>query len=283
MPVLTHLGPAAPAGLTRYESAVFGERVPATTSSLRCSTCTRSRGTCSSRAARRSQPATRTSSSRRTATSIRPTCSKTPTAACSCRHRRLVQALLPDVAARQARRARRDLPRAAQRRAARSHDPRGAKIGVGRRRPPQQLAALLERPAAGRAGAVDGAARESGAAAVVPVARAGAAFDPGRRSTRRRMDVDAHRRRGSARGGAQGARRSRRQRAAGRDSRGGAASRRRSRAGTGSDSAARQSRIATGGRRGARPHWRSSFGAGDPRRDRGPRRSESSVTHWSLR
>lgn len=25
MPVLTHMGPAAPAGLTRYESAVFGD------------------------------------------------------------------------------------------------------------------------------------------------------------------------------------------------------------------------------------------------------------------
>ena len=84
MPVLTHLGPAAPCGLTRYESDVFGRDTRTT-----CSRCLfnlrkvtrhvldagRRRP---SRRDRRGLPRLRP-----TTTSIRPMCSRTPTAACS--------------------------------------------------------------------------------------------------------------------------------------------------------------------------------------------------------
>jgi putative membrane-bound dehydrogenase-like protein len=52
MPVLAHLGPAAPAGLTRYESRVFGEDIR-TISSPRFSTCRKLAAMCWSHGARR--------------------------------------------------------------------------------------------------------------------------------------------------------------------------------------------------------------------------------------
>ena len=45
MPVLTHLGPAAPCGPGPLRVGRLRRRTTATTSSPRCSTCTRSRGT----------------------------------------------------------------------------------------------------------------------------------------------------------------------------------------------------------------------------------------------
>ena len=116
MPVMCQLGPAVPAGLTRYASRVFGARVSRQLLRGACSTCTRSRATCSSRSG-----ATFTTRDTDFVVSDRPRlsshrrargCRRQPARG---RHRRLVQALLPDVAARQARRARRDLPRASQR------------------------------------------------------------------------------------------------------------------------------------------------------------------------
>ena len=112
-----------PCGLHALRVDGVRRRIIATTSSPRCSTCARSRGTCSSRAARRSRSATPISSSRTTATSI-PTdvLEDADGSLLVRRHRRLVQALLPDVAAGQAGRARRDLPRP-PRRARRSARP----------------------------------------------------------------------------------------------------------------------------------------------------------------
>ena len=116
MPVLTHLGPAAPCGLTRYESRRLRPGVPATTSSPASSTCTRSR-------AHVLDPDGATfQSARRGLPRLQTTCDFHPTDVLEDadgsllvrRHRRLVQALLPDVAAGQAGRARRDLPRSPQ-------------------------------------------------------------------------------------------------------------------------------------------------------------------------
>ena len=84
MPVLTHLGPAAPCGLARYESDAFGDGVPRTTCSPPVQPAEGHAARARRRTGRRSRPATRTSSSQRqTSTSTRPTCSRTPTAACS--------------------------------------------------------------------------------------------------------------------------------------------------------------------------------------------------------
>ena len=83
MPVMVHLGPAAPAGLTRYESQVFGpeyqENLFAALFNLHKVTPTR----LDPERLNVHAAATRTSSSPTISISIRPTCWRMPTAAWS--------------------------------------------------------------------------------------------------------------------------------------------------------------------------------------------------------
>lgn len=81
MPVMAQLGPAVPAGLTRYGSATFGDGFRDNFFAAMF-TSARSRGTSSSRAAPLSRSAVPTFSSRTAAISIPRTSSRTPTAAC---------------------------------------------------------------------------------------------------------------------------------------------------------------------------------------------------------
>jgi hypothetical protein len=116
MPVLDHLGPAVPVGLARYESRAFGDEYRDTffTTFFNLHTVARYRsyaGGCDLRGARLRLPRLgqpRLPSDRRPGR-----CRRQPAGD---RHRALVQAVLPDVPARQARSPRRDLPRAAHER-----------------------------------------------------------------------------------------------------------------------------------------------------------------------
>ena len=81
MPVLLHMGPAAPCGLTRYESDAFGKAYQDNLFACYFNLHKVSRHVLDATRARRSRPRTKTSSPAPTSTSTRPTCSRTPTAA----------------------------------------------------------------------------------------------------------------------------------------------------------------------------------------------------------
>ena len=83
MPVLVQLGPAVPAGLTRYASRVFGDDV--SRQPVRCDVQRAESDPSRARTGRRhvQEPRHPTSWSRKAATSIRPTSSKMRMAACS--------------------------------------------------------------------------------------------------------------------------------------------------------------------------------------------------------
>ena len=141
------LGLPLPAGLTRYASRVFGDdyRDNLFAAMFNLQKVTRHALEPGGATFRAAIP---TSSYRTAATFIRRTCSRMPTAACCDRHRRLVQALLPHLAARRsptcwersiasAGRARREL-----------EDPRGRRLAWNTMKP-AELAKLLDdgRPA----------------------------------------------------------------------------------------------------------------------------------------
>ena len=82
MPVLTHLGAAAPCGLTRYEATVFGDDYRDNLFACQFNMHKVSRHVLDAEGARRTNRTTAISSSATTSISTRPTCWKTPTAAC---------------------------------------------------------------------------------------------------------------------------------------------------------------------------------------------------------
>ena len=161
MPVLSELGAAAPAGVDALHVERLRRRRTGTTSSWRSSTCRRSRATCSTPSG-----ATFTSQGHRlrhVEQSRLPSdrrargCRRQPARD---RHGRLVQAVLPDVTAGQAGRARRHLSHQPPRRRRAAAIPRGRTLDWPTMTA-VRLAQLLGDRAAGRPAAGDPAAREA--------------------------------------------------------------------------------------------------------------------------
>ena len=162
MPVLLHMGPAAPCGLTRYESDAFGKAYQ--DNLFACYFNLHKVG----RHVLTAQGATFTTKDEDFVSS--PDLDFHPTdvledadgSLLDRRYRRLVQALLPDLAAPQARRAGGDLSRAPHGRAAAGRSAR-ARARLGRRSTPDRLVRLIDdpRPAVQPAGDPD--ARPPGA------------------------------------------------------------------------------------------------------------------------
>ena len=154
-PSLLHLGPAAPCGLTRYESRRLRARLPGQPVRLLLQPAQGHAATCSTPTGAHVRDArTRISSSAQTSTSTRPTCSKTPTAACSSIDTGgWYKLCCPTLAAPEARRARRRSTGSGGRVRRRLEDPRGLKLAwktpdTGRAWPPARRPAS-RRPAAG--------------------------------------------------------------------------------------------------------------------------------------
>ena len=265
MPVMTQLGPAVPAGLTRYQSAVFGsdyqDNFFAAMFNLRKVT----------RHVLEPDGATfRTRDSDflvSTNRDFHPTdviedadgslivVDTGPWYKLCCPTSQLAK---PDVLGaiyRVKRSARR-----AHRRSARHQHPVGGIF-------PAATRGAARRRAAGSARAGDGAAGENRCGRSGFCRRRAPALGAGLDPSRSRVDADAHRRPGSASSGSRGTGRPRCHRPTGRRARGGPASRRGSRASTDGAAPTRQSRTAARSRRSARPDWRSVVGACAPRLD----------------